>query len=85
MLPGRRAQVWRHDPAFRRPRHFHEEPEINLVVRGRATLGVGDRVVSVGAGDLLLFLPGQDHVLLGSGQDLELFVVALHPEPRGIA
>lgn len=80
MAPGRRAQVWRHRPEFRRPRHFHPEPEINLVVKGNALLGVGDRSLALGAGDLVVFAPGQDHVLLEASADLELFVMALHPE-----
>lgn len=80
MLEGRRAQVWRHHPAFRRPRHFHEEPELNLVVRGSAVMGVGDRELRVEAGEMLFFQPGQDHVLLESSADFDLFVMALTPE-----
>ena len=79
MLEGRAAQLWRHRPAFRRPRHFHEEPEVNAVVRGTATLGVGDRSLELGPGELVMFEPGQDHVLLDASPDLELFVVALRP------
>lgn len=79
MLPGRRAQAWRYHPAFRRPRHFHEEPEINIVTRGSARLGVGDQEVSVQAGDVVLFQPGQDHVLETASADFDLFVVALTP------
>jgi methylphosphotriester-DNA--protein-cysteine methyltransferase len=80
MLPGRRAQAWRHQPSFRRPRHFHPEHEINIVLRGQARIGVGGRVVQVGAGDVLLFHPGQDHVLLEGSPELDLFVAALRPE-----
>jgi AraC-like DNA-binding protein len=79
MLPGRAAQIWRHQPAYRRPRHFHEEPEVNVVVRGTARLGVGDRTLELGPGELVMFEPGQDHVLLDASSDLELFVVALRP------
>jgi AraC-like DNA-binding protein len=79
MLHGRAAQIWRHQPAYRRPRHFHEEPEVNAVVRGTARLGVGDRTLELGPGELVLFEPGQDHVLLEASADLELFVVALRP------
>jgi AraC-like DNA-binding protein len=79
MLPGRSAQLWRHQPAYRRPRHFHEEPELNAVVRGTARLGVGDRTLELGPGELVLFEPGQDHVLLDASADLELFVLALRP------
>ena len=80
MLPARRAQVWRHRPEFRRPRHFHREPELNFVVKGSATLGVGTRVQHAVAGDVVVFEPGQDHVLLDASDDLELFALALTPE-----
>jgi AraC-like DNA-binding protein len=80
MLPGRRAQAWRHQPAFRRPRHFHEEPEINLVTRGTCTLGIGDRRLCLTEGELVVFQPGQDHELIEASPDLDLFVFALRPE-----
>ena len=80
MLPRRAAQCWRHQPAYRRPRHFHEEPELNLVVKGRARVGVGDRSIELFSGELLLFEPGQDHELLEASADLELVVMALRPE-----
>jgi AraC-like DNA-binding protein len=79
MLPGRRAQGWRHQPSFLRPRHFHREPELNLVVRGSARLAVGESVVGALAGDCLFFTPGQDHQLLEASADLELFAIALTP------
>jgi AraC-like DNA-binding protein len=80
MLTGRRAQVWRHQPDFRRPRHFHPEPELNVVVRGKALMGLGGSVTRLERGAVLLFHPGQDHVLLEASEDLELFVFALRPE-----
>jgi AraC-like DNA-binding protein len=80
MLRGRRAQCWRHQPAYRRPRHFHAEPELNLVVRGQATLGVGERRVRLSAGELVVFAPGQDHELLEASEGLDLRVVGLRPE-----
>jgi AraC-like DNA-binding protein len=80
MQPGRRAQVWRHQPSFRRPRHFHDEPELNIVLRGQATLGVGDRELALRGGEVILLQPGQDHELLAASNDLELYVVALRPE-----
>jgi AraC-like DNA-binding protein/mannose-6-phosphate isomerase-like protein (cupin superfamily) len=80
MLSGRRAQAWRHQPAYRRPRHFHAEPELNIVFRGSAVIGLGDGVVRAHAGDVVLFHPGQDHELLEASAELQLFVVALRPE-----
>lgn len=79
MLAGARAQVWRYAAQYRRPRHFHLEPELNLVGRGEAVLGVGEAVVEARAGDLLCFAPGQDHVLLHASPDLELFSVGIAP------
>ncbi len=80
MLPGKRAQLWRHQPSYLRPRHFHAEPEINWITRGRARMGVGSRTVEVRAGDVLFLPAGVDHVLLDATTDLELFVSALAPE-----
>jgi AraC-like DNA-binding protein len=79
MLPGRRAQGWRHQPSFRRPRHFHEEPELNLVFRGWAVLGVGEQRIPVARGDVVLLQPGQDHELVEASPGLELYVLALKP------
>jgi AraC-like DNA-binding protein len=79
MQPGHRAQVWRHQPAYRRPRHFHYEPELNLVFGGHARMGVGHLELEMTRGDVLLLRPGQDHELLSASDDLDLFVVALTP------
>jgi AraC-like DNA-binding protein len=83
MQARRRAQVWRHQPAFRRPRHFHEEPELNLVVRGSARVGVGGQELALGRGQAVVLQPAQDHELLVASEDLELYVVAVRPELAG--
>jgi AraC-like DNA-binding protein len=76
------AFVWKYadEVGGRRPRHFHSEPELNLVVRGTATFGVGDRVVQLTEGALLAFPPGQDHVLLAASPDLYLYAIGLDRE-----
>lgn len=80
-LPGKaRAHVWHHAPETRRPRHFHSEPELNLITGGSAAFGVGDATVAVAAGDLLWWSPGQDHVLLDASPDFDLFVIGMKPE-----
>jgi AraC-like DNA-binding protein len=80
-MPNRRqrAFVWKYAESIggKRPRHFHHEPELNLVVRGSATFGVGNRVVRVSAGELLAFPAGQDHALLGASPDLYLYAIGL--------
>jgi AraC-like DNA-binding protein len=75
-----RAHVWHHVPETRRPRHFHSEPELNLIAAGRGAFGIGDSTISVAAGDLLWWSPGQDHVLLDASADFDLFVIGLTPE-----
>lgn len=80
MLPGRRAQIWRYSPEYRRPRHFHREPELNLVVSGTASFGTGRALIRAAAGDLLHWPPGCDHELLDPSPDFDLFVFALTPE-----
>lgn len=74
-----RAQVWRFRAKHRRPRHFHREPELNLIASGSARFGVGDGVVEARAGDLLCFAPGQDHLLLAGSPDLDFFTVGVRP------
>jgi AraC-like DNA-binding protein len=80
MAGGARGQVWRYSPAYRRPRHFHAEPELNVVSAGSATFGVGEGTITARAGDLLWWLPGQDHELLDASEDFDLFVIGLAPE-----
>lgn len=72
-----RGQIWHHVPATRRPRHFHSEPELNLVTAGQGTFGVGDLVLPVVKGDLLCWTPGQDHELIEASEDFDLFVVGV--------
>jgi AraC-like DNA-binding protein len=80
MLPGRRGQIWRYAPEYRRPRHFHAEPELNLVVSGTARFATGNVSIPVAAGDLLCWPPGCDHEMLEPSLDFDLFVFALTPE-----
>jgi AraC-like DNA-binding protein len=79
-IPGEaRGHIWHHVPETRRPRHFHAEPELNLVAAGSARFGVGDLGVAVSGGDLLWWPPGQDHVLLEASPDFDLFVIGVTP------
>jgi AraC-like DNA-binding protein/quercetin dioxygenase-like cupin family protein len=75
------AFVWKYSEPIggRRPRHFHAEPELNLVVQGSATFGIGDRVVTVMPGELVAFPSAQDHILLDSSPDLFLYAIGLEP------
>jgi AraC-like DNA-binding protein len=75
------AYVWKYAQSIggRRPRHFHSEPELNLVIAGSATFGIGDRIVNASRGDLVAFSPGQDHALLAASPDLYLYAIGLEP------
>jgi methylphosphotriester-DNA--protein-cysteine methyltransferase len=77
-IPGTaRGHVWHHIPATRRPRHFHAEPELNLIAAGHAAFGFGEATISVSPGDLLWWPPGQDHVLVDATPDLDLYVIGV--------
>lgn len=77
---GCRAQAWRYQPQYRRPLHFHAEPELNFVWRGRARFVVGSRSFWVERGGLLILPPGVDHALVEASDDLEFFAIGFHPE-----
>jgi AraC-like DNA-binding protein len=76
---GREAHAWHYQPAFRRPRHFHEEPEFNLVTRGDGILEIGDRSLAVRAGHLVWFPPGIEHYLAAASADFEMLSAAFSP------
>jgi AraC-like DNA-binding protein len=73
------AFVWKYSPLIGglRPRHFHSEPEVNLIVRGTAKFATGKRLIHASQGELLSFPSGQDHVLLESSPDLYLYAMGL--------
>ncbi len=75
------AYVWKFslEHRGRRPRHFHVEPELNLVVSGWVEFGVGESVVRASKGELVGFPAGQDHALLATSPDVFLFAVGLSP------
>jgi len=75
------AYVWKYSQPIggRRPRHFHAEPELNLVVRGWARFGVAEGTVRLAERELVVFPAGQDHVLLEASPDLYLYAVGLEP------
>jgi len=78
--PGCRAQAWRYQPKYRRPLHFHAEPELNFVWQGRARFVVGNRSFWVERGGMLVLPPGIDHALVEASPDLEFFAIGFHPE-----
>jgi AraC-like DNA-binding protein len=76
----RRAQAWRYQPQFRRPRHFHDQSELNLVTRGIGRFVVGNTELVLSAGQVIGFVPGCEHELVAASDDLELFAIGFEPD-----
>jgi mannose-6-phosphate isomerase-like protein (cupin superfamily) len=76
---GHRAQALRYQPRYRRPLHFHAEPEVNLIWAGRARFVVGERSFEVSSGSLLMLPPGIEHALMDASADLEFFAIGFEP------
>jgi AraC-like DNA-binding protein len=76
----RRAQAWRYQPQYRRPRHFHDQSELNVVTCGVGRFVVGNTEIVVRAGQVLGFLPGCEHELVAASDDLELFAIGFEPD-----
>jgi AraC-like DNA-binding protein len=79
----RRAQAWRYQPQFRRPRHFHDQPELNVVTRGVGRFAVGNAEMHVHAGQVIGFVPGCEHELIAASDDFELFALGFEPDLVG--
>lgn len=80
MKPWVHGQVWSFHQNLLRPRHFHYEPELNLLYAGEGTFGIGESVIRAQAGDLLSFAPGQDHALLEASHDLAFYSIGIRIE-----
>jgi AraC-like DNA-binding protein len=55
--------------------HRHDEPEINLVTRGRATYVLSDRRYDLRKNTQVWLFADQDHVLLDESPDFEMFIL----------
>ncbi|MDZ4789183.1 MAG: AraC family ligand binding domain-containing protein, partial [Blastochloris sp.] len=74
--------VWHHHFNSLRqiPPHRHEELELNLSVRGRATYLMEDRHYELSRGSLVWLFPSQNHVLLEQSRDYEMWIVVFRPK-----
>lgn len=66
-------------PGYIHPRHRHDELELNLVLRGRATYRIGERVYGIQRGSMLWVFPGQDHHVLEKSSDYTVWIVYWRP------
>jgi len=86
VLPGYRVEeggVVVHAPGERshpQGRHVHATPEAFLILAGRGSAEIDGVATGIGAGDVVIVEPGEDHHLV-SAPDQQLTVVWLHLEP----
>ena len=71
--------IWPLSRDYPKPRHFHAQLEILLLLRGRAQLRIGRALHTAHAGQLVWHLPGVEHALCEASADCDLRV--LHVEP----
>ncbi|MEO7036978.1 MAG: AraC family transcriptional regulator [Polyangiaceae bacterium] len=71
--------IWPLSRDYPKPRHFHAQLELLVLVRGRAQVRIGRTLHTAHAGQLVWHLPGVEHVLLEASADCDLRV--LHVEP----
>ena len=60
--------------------HPHASDEMYIVLRGRATLRVGDDEVDVGPGSIVSVDHGEEHRFVDIAEDLHLLVVFAPPD-----
>ncbi len=61
------------------PHHRHPELELNLVRRGTGSFVVGEKRHSLRPGVLIWLFPAQQHVLIDSSADLEMWIAMFRP------
>lgn len=81
LLPSTRdGAIWPFAREYQKPRHFHAQLEILLMVRGAAQVRVGRSLHSVHAGQLVWLLPGVEHAVYDPSSDCELRVIHVEPD-----
>ncbi len=61
-------------PGARLARHRHPELELDHVIRGRATLMVDSRPLTLRPGSLVWLFPDQEHVITDHSTDFEMWI-----------
>ncbi len=77
-LPG---HLWLHIPRRRMHYwHHHDEPELNLVVRGTARYLLDDRRYDLGPGCLAWLFPAQEHLMVDMSDDFSCWIAVIRPK-----
>jgi AraC-like DNA-binding protein len=81
LLPSTRdGAIWPLARDYLKPRHFHAQLELLLLLRGRAEVRVGRSLHVVHRGQLVWLLPGVEHAVTGLSSDCELRVIQVEPD-----
>lgn len=72
--------IWPLSRDYPKPRHFHAQLELLIVLRGSAEVRVGRSLYTVHAGQLVWHLPGVEHAVHETSADCELRVVHVEPD-----
>ncbi len=67
-------------PAKMKTSHCHDELEVNLALRGRASYLLGSRRYVLEADTLVWLFPCQEHILLECSLNFEMWVVVFRPK-----
>jgi len=69
------GQLWRcRLPGSLQPVHQHAELELELVLRGEATLEAGGRRIALRPGGMLWLFPGTEHGIVDHSEDFEMWI-----------
>ncbi len=74
---GCEGHVWAYRAQPSLDFHSHEELEYNLVTHGSCSYLVGERRYDLRRGSLIWLFPDQEHVLINSSPDCEMWIVVL--------
>ncbi|HEY5376817.1 MAG TPA: helix-turn-helix transcriptional regulator [Polyangiaceae bacterium] len=72
--------IWPLSRDYPKPRHFHAQLELLVLVRGRAQVRIGRTLHTAHAGQLVWHLPGVEHVLHEASADCDLRVLHIEPD-----
>ena len=51
------------------PVHVHDDEEVFIILQGKAKMDMGDRVIPLTVGDVLVVEPGENHHLISDEED----------------
>ena len=79
LAPERDGHLWRHHGKGSGIFHRHEELEVNLCLSGHAHYLVGERKFRLARRSLLWLFPSQNHFLLETSPDFEMWICVWKP------